>query len=260
MRSLVIVPCSAKKRDTVPRPARAADLMDPERHRQAEERLSAFACPAIEMYTGTHYRMVRDGLERVWAAWGRGFLDMAILSAGYGLLDPAEEIIPYDVTFDEFDTATYAQWVAELGIPGRTVQLVGEADLTFFLLSGRYLTALNLPLDIPAAPKQIVLTDPDSLHLVPTGPDIHSVIADGPTAARRWHVKAPHVRGFLFGRLCRQIVQHGPSVLEWLVERPQDTERLFYKRTRWRPQYRLWPNNSPQGEQDRGSSSGRRLK
>jgi hypothetical protein len=244
MRTLVILPCSAKKRDTVPKPARAADLMDAGRRQQAKERLSAFGRPAIEMYTGTHYRLVREGMEQVWRKWGRTSFDMFILSAGYGLLPPEEEIIPYDVTFDKLDATTYAQWVAELRIREEVVQLVSEAHLAFFLLNGRYLTALGLPLDTPTAVTQIVLTDQESLHLLPAAPNIHSIVAHGPVAARRWHVKAPHVRGFLFGRLCTQIANHGPSVLEWLADHPQDTERLFYKRTRWRPQYQLWPTGA----------------
>jgi hypothetical protein len=242
MRSLVIVPCTAKKRDTVLQPARAADLMDASLRQQTEERLAAFGRPAIEMYTGTHYRLVREGLQQVWDKWGRACLDMAILSAGYGLLQPDQEIIPYDVSFDELDAATFTQWVAELRVPEKAAQLVGEADLAIFLLDGRYLTALNLPLDLPTAVPQIVLTDQESLHLLPAAPNIYTVVAHGPIAARRWHVKSSHVRGFLFGRLCSQIASHGPVVLEWLAERPQDMERLFYKRTRWRPQYRLWPH------------------
>jgi hypothetical protein len=65
-------------------------------------------------------------------------------------------------------------------------------------------------------------------------------VADGPLAARRWHVKSDHVRGFLFGRVCRRIVLHGQVVLEWLVHHPEDVELLFYKRTTWRPQFALW--------------------
>jgi hypothetical protein len=48
------------------------------------------------------------------------------------------------------------------------------------------------------------------------------------------------VRQYLFGRLCKQIAQHGPVVLEWLYHQPQDTEALFYKRAQWRPQWQLW--------------------
>ncbi len=240
MHTLVITPCSAKKRGDVPNPARAADLADPERRRQAETRLAAFACPAMEMYTSTHHRLVVEGVQKVWECWGRQVLDLAILSGGYGLLRADEVIIPYDVTFDEFEGQALADWVAQLRIPARVTRLARDYDLVFYLLSGRYLAVLGLPLEVPDSVQQIVLTGQDSLDLVPPAPNIHPFVAAEAVAARRWHVKAPHVRGFLFGRLCDQILHHGPGVLEWLYHQPQDTERLFYKQARWRPQLPLW--------------------
>jgi hypothetical protein len=240
MHTLVITPCSAKKRGDVPDPARAADLAEPERRRLAEARLAASAWPAIEMYTGTHHRLVVAGVRVVWERWGRHVLDLAILSGGYGLLSADQVIIPYDVTFDQFEAAEFADWVARLEIPQRTAELVQQYDLVFYLLSGRYLAALDMPLDVPDSVQQIALTDQESLDQVPQTANLHPIVAAESVAARRWHVKAPHVRGFLFGRLCDQVVRHGPAVLEWLRRNPQDTEQLFYKRARWRPQLALW--------------------
>jgi hypothetical protein len=240
MRTLVVTPCSARKRGEVIDPARAGDLADPERRQQVEARLVDFAQPALEMYTGTHHRMVMEGVQGVWERWGSRVLDVAVLSGGYGLLQADEVIIPYDVTFDEFEGDALADWVAHLGVPERVTSLVGTYELVFYLLSGRYLTALSLPLDVPDRVHQILFTDQESLALVPDVANLYPVVADGTVAARRWHVKAPHVRGFLFWRLCKKILQHGPAVLEWLYHQPQDTELLFYKRVRWRPQWALW--------------------
>lgn len=240
MRTLVITPCSAKKQGDVSRPARAAEMADPHLRQEAEARLAAYACPAAEMYTGKHHRLVMEGVQRVWQRWGGETLDVAILSGGYGLLRADEMIIPYDVTFDEFDQTALADWAARLEIPERTAAVVREYDLVLLLLSGRYLSVLDLPLDVPDSVQQIVLTAQDSLHLVPLAPNIQSFVADGTVAARRWHVKASYVRGFLFGRLCRQVVRHGPVALHWLYHESHDTELMFYKRTRWRPQMPLW--------------------
>ena len=240
MRTLVIAPCSAKKRGDVPHPATASDLADPERRGQAEERLAAFAHPALEIYTGTHHQLVMEGVRAVWQRWGRKTLDVAILSGGYGLLRADEEIIPYDVTFDQFDEQALANWVERLEIPEQVASLAGQYDLAFYLLSGRYLSVLDLPLDVPDSMQQIVLTGQDSLDLVPPAANLHPFVAAEAAAARRWHVKAPHVRGFLFRRLCNQVAYHGPIVLEWLYHHPEDTELLFYKTVRWRPQMPLW--------------------
>ena len=240
MRACAITPCTAKKRGDVADPARAADLADPRRREQAEARLATLAQPAFEMYTGAHHRQVAAGVRAIWERWGRETLDVAILSGGYGLLGPEQVIIPYDVTFDEFDEKALEAWAGRLRIPERVAALAREHDLVFLLLSGRYLQVLELPLDVPYSVQQVVLTDHDSLALVPASPNVHAFVADGGQAARRWHVKAPHVRGFLFRRLCSRVVHHGPVVLEWLYHHPLDTEQFFYKRTRWRPQLALW--------------------
>jgi hypothetical protein len=240
MRTLVITACSAEKRGDAPHPAIAADLADHEHRQRAETRLAAFACPAAEMYTGRHHRLVMSGLRDVWAKWGREIIDLSILSAGYGLLDAHEVIIPYDVTFDEFDQETLANWLAHLRLSERVTELVSGYDLVFYLLGGRYLDVLGLPLSVSDQIQQIVLTDRESLNLLPAVSNLCPVVAAGNEAARRWHVKAPYVCGFLFGRLCLQVEHHGSVVLEWLRQNPQDTELLFYKQTRWRPQWSLW--------------------
>jgi hypothetical protein len=239
MRTLVISPGTTEKRDQVPDPALAAELVEPELRREAEARLAASACPAMAMYTGTHHRMVRDGIWSVWERWGRGVLDLTILSAGYGLIPADEMIVPYEATFSG-EPAILMDWSARLQISERAADLVRGYDLVLLLLSGPALAALDLPLDVPASAQQIVLTDAASLASVPNIPNLHAMVAAEARAAQRWHIKAPQVCGFLFGRLCEQIVRHGPSVLEWLHDQPQDLDRLFYKRTRWRPQLRLW--------------------
>jgi hypothetical protein len=246
MRTLVITPCSARKKSEVPDLARSTDLADPIRRREAEERLADLACPAIDMYTSTHHQLVAAGVRAAWERWGRHVMELYILSGGYGLLQADTPIIPYDVSLEEFEGTDFWAWVDHLRIPEEAPKLVRSYDLVFYLLSGRYLAVLDLPLDVPESVQQIVLTDHESLDLIPRRPNLHTFVASGNVAAQRWHVKATHVRGFLFGRLCNQIVHHGPGVLEWLYHRPQDTERLFYKRARWRPQFPLWEANARQ--------------
>jgi hypothetical protein len=199
-----------------------------------------YARPAAEMYTNPHNRFVMGGVRSVRDHWGPGVLDLAILSGGYGLLQPDEIIVPYDVSLDELDGRALEDLAAYLRISEQLASLGSEYDLVFYLLSGRYLSALSFPLDVPNSVHHILLTDQDSLSLVPSAPNLFPVVADGGVAARRWHVKAPYVRGFLFDRLCRQVVQHGPAFLEWLYYQPSDTDPMFYKRAKWQPQWELW--------------------
>lgn len=240
MRSVVISAGTLEKRDQVPDPALAAELVDLQGRREAERRLAAFACPAMAMYAGHQHRLMMDGLWAVWERWGRDTLDLSILSPGYGLLAAEEPIVPYEAAF-ESDPAALEAWSTRHALREKAAALVRGAELAFYLLGGAALHALALPLDVPAGVQQLVLTDADSAALVAEMPNLHAFVAARGRAARRWHVKAPVVGGFLFGRLCEQIVRHGPAVLEWLHDRPLDLDRLFYKRTRWTPQLGLWP-------------------
>lgn len=247
MRTLVITPCSATEAAVGPTPSKdLVQLTGSGTGRQTqvlenpqEARTTEYARPAAEMYTSTHHRLVVEAVRSVWDRWGREVLDLAILSGGYGLLQADEIIVPYDVPFDELDSDALADLATYLKIPERSASLVHEYDLVFYLLSGRYLSVLSLPLDVPDSVHQILLTAQDSLVLVPLASNLHPVVADGGVAARRWHVKAPYVRGFLFDRLCKQVVRHGPAFLEWLYYQPADTDSLFYKRAQWRPQWEL---------------------
>jgi hypothetical protein len=216
------------------------DQAKEERGRQAERQPGALAGPAPEMFASPHHNLVVEGVQAVWERWGQNALDVAILSAGLGLLDADRSIVPYDGMSVEFPEGELTVWAQRLGMAERAKAQVAQYDLAFYLLSGQFLAVLELPLDVPEHIQQIVLTDRESMALLPDLPNLHGFVADGNAAAQRWHVKASRVRGFLFKRLCRQIAWHGPIVLEWLHAFPQDTEKLFYKRIRWRPQLPMW--------------------
>ena len=240
MRTLVLTPCSAKKRSQVLEPALAADLEIPSSGSRSRRDWLTIPCqPPRCTRAGTTAWSWR-ACRQYGNSGDTSTLDLAILSGGYGVLHADEMIIPYDVTFDQFAGEALSDWGAMLQVPTKAAALVRQYDLVFLLLSGSYLAVLDLPLDVPDSVQQIVLTGQDSMELVPSKPNLHPFVAAGSVAARRWHVKAPHVRGFLFGRLCAQVVQHGPGLLEWLYHHPEDTELLFYKRARWRPQMSLW--------------------
>ena len=196
--------------------------------------------PAIDLLTSRHGRLIVAGADAVWHRWGRDILHLAILSREHGLVGADELVVPAGEPWDQEAKASPVDRVPDARLKDRVAALVGSYELVLYLLSGPVLAELRLPLPVPDRVQQLVFTDVETLPWVPTTDNLRAVIADGPTAAQRWHVKAGHVRGFLFRRLCGQIQQHGPVVLEWIRLQPQDVEQLFYKRTRWRPQFPLW--------------------
>ena len=240
MRTLVIVPSSATDAALDRRTESDTEWQAQASDSEQASHWTEYARPAAEICTNPHNRLVIDAVRSVRDHWGPGVLDLAILSGGYGLLQPDEIIVPYDVSLNELGSDALGDLAAYLRISEQSASLVSEFDLVFYLLSGHYLAVLSLPLNVPDSVHQILLTALESLPLVPSAPNLFPFVADGSVAARRWHVKAPYVRGFLFDRLCRQVVQHGPAFLEWLYHQPGDTDPMFYKRAKWQPQWELW--------------------
>lgn len=200
----------------------------------------AGARTAIDLLTSKHDRQVAEGVRAVWERWGRQTLDLGVLLRSRGLV-PAEDALTHPLERSgQAGAVRQVEAAAHAAVRESVTAAVRSHELVLYLLSGQALAALSLPLPVPDRVQQIVLTDDESLSLVPDEASLHAVVADGPTAARRWHVKAEQVRGFLFRRVCRQIEHHGPAVLEWVCFQPQELELLFYKRTRWRPQFPLW--------------------
>ena len=243
MRTLAIVPDPTIQRDSPPVPPQVDDVTVSEPGQEAEQRPKSLVRPAAEMRVNRHHGLVMAGLNEVWEREGQGVIELAVLSNAYGLVHGGARAVAHGVALDQSDTQAQADRGAALGVREQVTAMVGNYDLVFALLDGPHLAALSLPLNVPVTVQQIVLTDVDGLDLVPSQPNVYAVVASGSAAARRWHVKAPYVRGFLFQRLCHQVAFHGPVVLEWLYYQPGDTERMFYKRVRWRPQWRLWQDD-----------------
>jgi hypothetical protein len=234
MQTLVITPCLGAEHLPAIDAGPVEEAGDPEGQQQTSVQ------PRGESCTSTHHRLVMEGVQAVWERWGHGVLTVFLLSSTRGLFRADEGAMSNGVKLDDLGSWRLADGVAQNQGVDQAAKLVRGFDLAFYLLSDQYLSALELPLNVPGSVQQILLTSEESLALVQASPNLHPFVADGPVAAQRWHVKAAHVRGFLFKRLCRQIAHHGPLVLEWLSRQPHDTERLFYKRARWRPQWRLW--------------------
>jgi hypothetical protein len=87
------------------------------------------------------------GVEHLRTNFSLATFDVAIISAGYGLICEEKKIAPYDITF----TCKGSPWIRErrevLKIPAKTRKLLSEYQVVFFLLGKEYLTSVDLPLD-----------------------------------------------------------------------------------------------------------------
>lgn len=104
MRLLVISSCTRDKRHNSPAELAEPDFLDPAHLARREQELRHHSCPAGEMYTGRQHLLVRQGLGLLRRAGVQA--DLAIVSAGYGLIPEDRVIAPYNVTFTGKTPAT----------------------------------------------------------------------------------------------------------------------------------------------------------
>ena len=102
--------------------------------------------PAAKMYTGQQHTLLMDGVNQVRTRYGQSSLDVAIISAEYGLLNENDVIAPYNVTFQGMKKAEILEKSRRLQLRERVAALIARYDVVFFLLGKEYVQALQLPL------------------------------------------------------------------------------------------------------------------
>jgi hypothetical protein len=79
--------CTGEKRFKPDNQLTLEDFQEPTRLQQREAALAEFACPAGQMYTGMQHLRLMEGVQLLRQAFGQDAVTVAILSAGYGLVE-----------------------------------------------------------------------------------------------------------------------------------------------------------------------------
>jgi hypothetical protein len=143
---LVVSDCSARKRLRPPDAPSFEELMDPARRPAALERMAPLALPASQMYTGAHHVSVMRSLSRLRAAWPARRIDLAIVSAGYGVLDEHQLIVPYEASFSGLPRVLAVYLAQRLAIAEQLRRRLANYEVCVVLLGGTYLTLAGPPL------------------------------------------------------------------------------------------------------------------
>ena len=194
MKVLVITSCTSRKRDC--------------------------EAPAAEMYTGAQHTLLMEGLKQVWKVYGKQPIDLAIISAKYGLLSEHDVIVPYNVTFQGLKKKEILARSDRLQLHERTKALIERYDLIFFLLGKEYIQALRLPFEISATVTQIFLLGTGYRKLIPDSPNTHFVPV-GSDLARELGVMGIALKGHVFKQLCRVVCRDGFQVFEKIKQNPR---------------------------------------
>src|SRR5574341_1216783 len=145
LRLLVVSACTAKKACGDPdkdAQLTAEDLDSPNRRKDGEKRLAGYCLPAAEMYTGTGHVLARQAVQSLRK---HGYdVSHLILSAGYGLLDEMDLIVPYNVTFAGASKAWIRERGQRLRLRNHLVGVANKYDRVILILGREYLEALSL--------------------------------------------------------------------------------------------------------------------
>lgn len=216
MRILVIGSCTKSKQDDgcpVSLRLTETDFASADRLRAREEELSRWLRPAAEMYTGRQHTQMMDGVRALRTSFGQEVCQVAIASAGYGVLSEETQIAPYDFTFHGMQKPRIKERGKRLGIPETIRQTIVGHRLIFVLLGDDYLLSLRPPLS-PSHNQKIIAFGSAKLRYVPHA-DVVVLPADK-EAAREFRDGITTVKGKMFYLFAKGLVQE-PNIWDALL-------------------------------------------
>lgn len=205
LKILVVTSCTGEKKYHPEHQLVQADFLDGKSLRVREKKLAEFLLPAGEMYTGMQHLRLMEGVA---ALRGAGItVDVAIVSAGYGLISETRKIAPYEVTFNSMRGPEIDEWAIRLGIHDALVRTLAGYDLVFFLLGDKYLRAAALRDYRPHQGQTLLFfASGTSRKSLPCGAGIASVEL-GNADARRFGYGLVGLKGELFRRLASGVTR-----------------------------------------------------
>jgi hypothetical protein len=212
MKMLVIGSCTGDKnvRDC-PSPLTQPDFDDPSLFRRRESELSAWALPARELYAGWQNLYMINGVDAIRRRFGTSACAVKIVSAGYGLVDEEQRLVPYEATFQ----GQRPKWIRDrsetLGIPTAVRKTVVGHDVVLFLLGKEYLVSIHPPLSPDINQRLIFFTSKAELPFHPNS----TIIAAG-RKETRFGAGVMTLKGKMFERLASGLCG-APEMLDKLL-------------------------------------------
>ena len=183
----------------------------------AAKRGTTGTLPAEELYRGQHHLRLMRGVDEARIA---GIdVGLSIVSAGHGIVDGGDALLPYEQTFQGRSVRARRELAQELGVPAAARRVLAEsADVHVVLLGEDYLMACELDQDVePSAPVIIFCAAGTALELRPI-PRVH-VVALTTEDTRRFRCGLVALKGEVGGRLLTHVAHTNPNVGELLTPR-----------------------------------------
>jgi hypothetical protein len=189
---------------------------------KAEQRAKDWMKTAGKMYTGRQHALMMNGVEYLRADFDAASFDVAIVSAGYGLISEERLIAPYNITFQ----GKGLPWVRERGkalkLPVMTRELLSQYQVVFFLLGKQYLASLDCPLEPAPDQKFIYFGTGAERFCLPDGNNI-IVPAAQKEASRYGGAGVTGIKGRMFDLLAKGISANPKLWRSLVVDRTANT-------------------------------------
>ena len=218
-RVLIITSCTGEKRFKPENQLTQEDFKPAGRLRKREKQLAEFMSPAGEMYTGMQHTQLMDGVQNLRKALEQLVIDVAIVSAGYGLILESQKIAPYEVTFNTMKGHEIDEWAKRLKIHRSVEKIIPEYDLIFVLLGEKYLRAISLPITLYEDQTWIFLAPGSSFNLIQKSSPQAFILPLSNAEAKQYGFGAVGLKGFLFKKFAL-VAAKKPELFEQIRQNP----------------------------------------
>jgi hypothetical protein len=208
VRIRILTSCTKKKAVSCANPITAEDFERGEEHlNHREDELFDHQLPAGEMYTGLQHRYLMEGVRAVRNSKVRLDIDVAIISAGYGVVSEEDLIAPYERAFNGKTKTEIRELSNRLDIPEESRRFLAEpADLTLVLLGGKYLHAVDFDESVVFGGDTLLFCSQSAMKSLPDWEEVKKVAVTQKTA-RRFSEALVRLKGILAKRLLLKIAR-----------------------------------------------------
>ncbi len=219
-RTLIVTSCTGEKKFKPDNQLKQEDFTDRSLLQSRSGELAEYVCDAGSIYTGMQHLRLMEGVASLRQQLGKEKIDVAIISAGYGVITEGEKIVPYEVTFNNMKLGEVDEWSKFLDIHQDFANIIADYELVFVLLGEKYLRALKLPVTNDSKQTFIFLTSAGSKKYIKIDNAKSSIIPLSNADAKKYGYGLVGLKGFLFKQFAEKAVEN-PDLLDKVHYNPE---------------------------------------
>lgn len=226
-RILVVTSCTGEKKNRPDKPLTLENFQNPSCLQSRTEELAEYITEASLMYTGMQHLRVMEGVEILRSYSKKLVVDVAILSAGYGLISEDQAIAPYAVTFNDMKAKDLDEWAKFLDIRSAFEKKIASYDLIFVLLGEKYLRSLSLPILSHDQQTLIFLASHSSKKYIKEISAKTFVLPLNNAEAKQYSYGLVGLKGFLFKQFTIAVTKEKAQLLQKIYQNPDCFKKII---------------------------------